>query len=103
MRSTTKHKRRTTVAYSSLVYETTVWNHLTRTLSHFTERLQQSRGIVRWLAAGLSLRRPGFTTESVDAGFVVDKVALGQGLFNEYFGLPLSIRFHRVSPYSNGR
>jgi hypothetical protein len=29
-------------------------------------------------------------------GFVVDKVALGQG-FPKYFGLPLSISFHRCS------
>jgi hypothetical protein len=27
-------------------------------------------------------------------GFVVDKVALGQVFFSEYFGFPLSISFH---------
>jgi hypothetical protein len=30
-------------------------------------------------------------------GFVVDKVALGQIFFPEYFGFPLSISFHRCS------
>jgi hypothetical protein len=37
-----------------------------------------------------------FDPRSVHVGFVVDKVALGQG-FPEYFGLPLSISFHRCS------
>jgi hypothetical protein len=30
-------------------------------------------------------------------GFVVDKVALGQVFFPEYFGFPLSVSFHRCS------
>ena len=33
---------------------------------------------LRRLVAGLSPRRPGFDLGSVDVGFVVDKVALGQ-------------------------
>jgi hypothetical protein len=51
---------------------------------------------LRRLVAGLSLRRPGFDPGSVDVGFVVDKVALGQ-IFPEYFGFPQSISFHRCS------
>jgi hypothetical protein len=46
------------------------------------------------LAAGLPPRSPGFDPGSVDVGFVVDKVALGQ-VFPEYF--PLSVSFHRCS------
>jgi hypothetical protein len=42
------------------------------------------------------VRRTGFDPGSVHMGFVVDKVALGQ-VFPEYFGLPLSISFHRCS------
>jgi hypothetical protein len=34
--------------------------------------------LLRRLAAGLPPRRPGFDPGSVDVGFVVDKVALGQ-------------------------
>jgi hypothetical protein len=37
---------------------------------------------------------PEFDPGSVHVGFLVDKVALGQG-FPEYFSLPLSISFHR--------
>jgi hypothetical protein len=48
------------------------------------------------LVAGLPARRPGFDLGSVHVGFVVDKVALGQG-FPEYFGLLLSLSFHRRS------
>jgi hypothetical protein len=33
---------------------------------------------LRWLFAGLSLQRPGFTPRSVHVGFVVDEVELGQ-------------------------
>jgi hypothetical protein len=49
---------------------------------------------LRRLAAALPIRRPGFDPGSVQVGFVVDKVTLGQ-VFPEYFGLPLSISFHR--------
>jgi hypothetical protein len=37
-----------------------------------------------------------FDPGSVYLGFVVDKVALGQG-FPEYFGLPQPISFHQCS------
>jgi hypothetical protein len=32
---------------------------------------------LRWVVAGLSSRRPGFDTGSVNVGFVIDKVTLG--------------------------
>jgi hypothetical protein len=45
-----------------------------------TERLfQKALPWLRRLAAGLPPRRPGFDPGSVHVGFVVDKVALGQG------------------------
>jgi hypothetical protein len=44
----------------------------------------------RLLVAGLSLRRLVFVPGSVHVGFVVDKVALGQVIF-EFSGFPLSI------------
>jgi hypothetical protein len=43
-------------------------------------------------------RRHGFAPGSVHVGFVVDKVVLGQDVFRVHF--PLSISFHRESPYS---
>ena len=45
---------------------------------------------LRWLVAGLSLRRRGFNPGSVQGGFVMDKVALGQ-IF------PRLLRFSPVS------
>jgi hypothetical protein len=51
------------------------------------------------LVAGLSPRRPGFAPGSIHAGFVVDKVALGQ-VFVRVPRFPLSISFHRRSPNS---
>jgi hypothetical protein len=51
---------------------------------------------LRRLAASLPVRRTEFDPGSVQVGFVVHKVALGQ-VFPEYFGLPLSISFHRCS------
>jgi hypothetical protein len=45
---------------------------------------------LRRLVAGLSLLRPGFDPGSVNLGFVVDKVALGQ-VFLRVVGFPLSI------------
>jgi hypothetical protein len=53
---------------------------------------------LRRLVAGLSPRRSRFAPESVHVGFVVGKVALG--LFFEFFGFPLSVSFHRGSPYT---
>jgi hypothetical protein len=55
---------------------------------------------LRGLAAGLSPRRAGFALGSVHVGFMVEKVILGQ-IFSEFFGFPLSVSFHRDSPYSN--
>jgi hypothetical protein len=51
---------------------------------------------LRQLVARLLRRTPVFDPGSVHVGFVVDKVALGQG-FPEYFGLPQSVLFHRCS------
>jgi hypothetical protein len=52
---------------------------------------------LRRLVAGLSPRKPVFDPGSIHVGFVVEKVALGQVFFFEYFGFPLSISFHRCS------
>jgi hypothetical protein len=54
---------------------------------------------LKLLVAGYSQRRPGFVTGSFYMGFAVDKLALGR-FFSEFFGLPLSVSFHPVSPYS---
>jgi hypothetical protein len=51
---------------------------------------------LRRLAAVRTVQRPEFDPGPINVGFVVDKVALGQ-VFSEYFGLPLSISFHRCS------
>jgi hypothetical protein len=50
---------------------------------------------LRRLAAGFQPRWPGFDLRSCHAGFVVDKVALGQ-VFSEYFGFPCKFSFHRL-------
>jgi hypothetical protein len=52
--------------------------------------------LLRQLVARLLRRRPVFDPGSVHVGFVVDKVALGQG-FPECFGLPQSISFLQCS------
>lgn len=41
--------------------------------------------------AGLSPWRPGFSSNPVHVGFVVDNMALGQGLFRILRGFPLNI------------
>jgi hypothetical protein len=51
------------------------------------------------LVSGLSSRCPGFAPGTIHAGFVVDKVALGQ-VSPRYSIFHLSISFHRRSPYS---
>jgi hypothetical protein len=51
---------------------------------------------LRRLAADLPARNPEFNPGPEYVGFVMDKVALGEG-FPKYFGLPLSISFHRCS------
>jgi hypothetical protein len=42
-------------------------------------------------------RSPRFDSGSLHMEFVVDKVALGQFFFPEYFGFALQIAFHRCS------
>jgi hypothetical protein len=54
---------------------------------------------VRRLVASLSLRRPGLAPGSVHVGFEVKKVHWDR-CFSEFFGFPLSVSFHRGSPYS---
>jgi hypothetical protein len=54
---------------------------------------------VPWLRH-LSPQRPRFTPKSVNVGFVVDKVALGQ-VFTDFFCFLLSIAFHHISPLSH--
>jgi hypothetical protein len=49
---------------------------------------------LRWLVAGFPPRRPGFEPRSGRVGYVVDKVALGQVIF-EYLGFPCHFSFHR--------
>jgi hypothetical protein len=49
---------------------------------------------------GLSPRRPVFAPGSVNMGFVVDKVALGQVFLRVLRLLPVNISFHRRSPNS---
>jgi hypothetical protein len=45
-------------------------------------------------------RRPGFATGSIDVGFVVDKVALGQVFLRVLRFFPVNISFHRRSSNS---
>ena len=52
-----------------------------------------TQAISRWALP----RRPEFDSGSVHMGFLLDKVSLGQVIFPEYFGFPLSITFHRCS------
>jgi hypothetical protein len=67
------------------------WAALNRT------KCGQAVPLLRRLVTGLSPRRAGLDPGSVHVGFVVDKVALGQVFFPEYFGFPLSISFNRCS------
>jgi hypothetical protein len=57
---------------------------------------------VPWLRRLVTLLKwmPGFASGSVHVWFVVDKVDLGWDFTPEFFGSPLSISFHRSSPYS---
>jgi hypothetical protein len=48
-----------------------------------------AQAVSRWLPTEAARVR----AQSVHAGFVVDKVALGQ-VFSEYFGLPCQASFH---------
>jgi hypothetical protein len=56
---------------------------------------------LRRLAAGLSPRRPGFATCSLDVGFVVEKVTLRTGFFSELFGFSLSVYHSAIAPHSS--
>jgi hypothetical protein len=56
--------------------------------------------LLRSLVAGLSPRRPGFVPGSIHAGFVMEKVALGQGFLRVLRFSPVNIPFHRRSPNS---
>jgi hypothetical protein len=57
------------------------------TLRLVNKVVQKDMPQIRWLDAGFPPRRPGFENGSGHAGFVVDKVALGQ-VFSEYFSFP---------------
>jgi hypothetical protein len=50
--------------------------------------------LLRRLVAGLSPRRPGFDPGSVNVGYVVEKVALGQVFPPDYFCFPLKNTNH---------
>jgi hypothetical protein len=52
------------------------------------------------LVAGFPPQRPGFDPGSGQAGFVVDKVALGH-VFSEYFGFPCQSSFHQILHHHN--
>jgi hypothetical protein len=67
---------------------------------------------LRLLGADLSLPRPGFYPGSVHAGFVVDKVALGQDFFpntsvfpcqNHSTGVPLQAKTKKVINHPDHR
>jgi hypothetical protein len=49
---------------------------------------------------GISPRMPGFAPGSINMGFVVDKVALGQVFLRVLRFFPVNIPFHRRSPNS---
>jgi hypothetical protein len=53
------------------------------------------RAIAQAVSRLLPTRRPGFEPSSGHAGFVVDKVELGQVL-SEYFSFPCQFSFHRL-------
>jgi hypothetical protein len=67
------------------------------TPSWLTETKTRAVTWLRRLVVGLPRRRPGFAPEPVHVGFVVEKLALGQVFFPEFFGLPLSVSFHQGS------
>ena len=62
---------------------------LSTTLGRATNKLKDVP-LLRWLVAGPQPRRPGFDPRSVQVGFVMDKVALGQGF-------PQVLRFSPVN------
>jgi hypothetical protein len=51
----------------------------------------KSRAIAQAFSRRRLTARPGFAPGSVHVGFTVDKVALGQDFFPEFFGFPLSV------------
>jgi hypothetical protein len=54
-----------------------------------------AQAVSRWPSPQKSMFTPG----SVHVGFAVDNVAFGQCL-SKFFGFPLALSLHRVSPYS---
>jgi hypothetical protein len=50
-----------------------------------------------WLDSGFPTRRHGLVPLSAHVGFVLDKVAMGQVFFSEFFRFPLPVPFHRGS------
>jgi hypothetical protein len=54
----------------------------------------QAAPYLKQLVAGFPPWRPGFKPRSSHAGFVVDKVLLGQ-VFSEYFSFPCQSSFHQ--------
>jgi hypothetical protein len=84
------------------IYRRTCFNcYATRTFPNLFGIIHSSLSVA-WLGllvAGLSLRRPAFVSGSVHMGFLVYKVALGQ-VFTRILWFPLSVSFHRGSPYS---
>jgi hypothetical protein len=59
-----------------------------------------TEAIGRAIAQAARRRLPGFELESVQVGFVVDKVALGQ-VFSEYFGFPCPSSLHQILHHHN--
>jgi len=53
--------------------------------------------MVRRLDAGLSMRRPGFDHRSIDARFVVEKMALGRGFVQVIPFYSQSAQYHECS------
>jgi hypothetical protein len=84
------------------IYRRTCFScYATRTFPNLFDIIHSSLSVA-WLGllvAGLSLRRPAFVSGSVHMGFLFYKVALGQ-VFTRILWFPLSVSFHRGSPYS---
>jgi hypothetical protein len=62
----------------------------------------KSRAWLRQIVAGLSPRRPGFAPGLVHVGFVVAKVALGQGFVRFLRPFPCIINRHSLYSYHLG-
>jgi hypothetical protein len=89
MRSPSTLKKHTTGYAETLIcVHQITWRHVTGRRN--LDIVQFGLAMARRLVAGLSPRRPGFSPGSVHVGFVVDKVAPGQGF----------LRVLRFSPVS---